>query len=216
MTNLSPLDSLSHSCHTVAADTGVGPSSSHICCCRCWHAQRCPGRRFWSRGSRGWSGPDSSSSRLKEDPCKLSVLQLKGTVSTTPYTKNWSVCDCTAKQSTDQKLPKDSKYSVSLSTREFIFCFQLYGCFHWAVLPQVSVTYTRTNCLSVKHTHSIRSLFGILDFQKRKLALQFEIRTIWNATLWHHDRRRNVSAHFHTKWSKLTVTSKQNIWCFLC
>lgn len=59
----------------VAADTGGVPSSSHIYCCHCWRAPKDPGRRFWNMGSRRWSGPGSSSSRLKEDPCKLSVLQ---------------------------------------------------------------------------------------------------------------------------------------------
>lgn len=94
------------SSHTVAADTGVGPSSSHTCCCRCWPERRCPGHRFWSRSSRGWSGSDSSSSRLKEDPCKLSVLQLKGSVST-PCTKSKSVCFCAANRpQTTQRLQR--------------------------------------------------------------------------------------------------------------
>lgn len=59
----------------VAAGTGDVPSSSHIYCCRCWLVPRDPIHRFWSRGSRPLSGPSSSSSMLKEDPCKLSVLQ---------------------------------------------------------------------------------------------------------------------------------------------
>lgn len=62
-----------------AAGTGAVPSSSHICCCRCWRVRRGPSRRFWNTGSRRWSGPGSSSSRLKEDPCKLSVLQCQQT-----------------------------------------------------------------------------------------------------------------------------------------
>lgn len=78
-----PSRSSSRSCRTAAADTAVGPSSSRTCCCRCWRAQRCPGRRTWSRGSTGCSAPGSSSSRLEGDPCKLSVGQeLKGTEST--------------------------------------------------------------------------------------------------------------------------------------
>lgn len=35
MSGLPPSRSSSRSFHTVAADTGAGPSSSHTCCCRC-------------------------------------------------------------------------------------------------------------------------------------------------------------------------------------
>lgn len=63
------------SSHMVAAGRGDVPSSSHIYCCHCWLVPRDPIRRFWNRGSRPLSGPSSSSSMLKDDPCKLSVLQ---------------------------------------------------------------------------------------------------------------------------------------------
>lgn len=76
--------------HMAAAGTSDVPSSSHICCCRCWRAPRGPSRRFWNTDSRRWSGPGSSSSRLKEDPCKLSVLQCQQT----PCKMSWAWRHC--------------------------------------------------------------------------------------------------------------------------
>lgn len=74
----SPSRSWVFSCRTVAGGTGAGPSSSRTCRCRWRPARRCPCRRSGSRGSRAWTAPGSSSSRLREDPCKLSVITVKG------------------------------------------------------------------------------------------------------------------------------------------
>lgn len=79
--DLLPSVPLEHFYHMVEADRVGALFSSHTCRCCCWLVQRCRCRRCVNRGTRLWFGPNSSSSRLREDPCKLSVLQSQSTMS---------------------------------------------------------------------------------------------------------------------------------------
>lgn len=79
--DLLPSVPLEHFYHMVEADRVGALFSSHTCCCHCWLVQRCRCHRCANRVTRVWSGPNNSSSRLREDPCKLSVLQSQSTMS---------------------------------------------------------------------------------------------------------------------------------------